>query len=126
MERMLPVLQAHDHAVLRSRGDLQGIASCLSNLGNISREQLNPQARSYYEEALDIAKRLGNRRGEALVLEAIGRIEFQKGNNIQAKTMYEQCLTVYQEMKSHEDLVSHLVSYSTVLLDLEEYQEAKL
>jgi len=69
------------------------------------------QALSYYEQALHIAREVGNRKDEGITLNSLGECYRALGNKQQALSYLEQALHIYREVGSR-------INEATVLNDL--------
>ncbi|GAB4526015.1 MAG: hypothetical protein Fur0018_11040 [Anaerolineales bacterium] len=71
----------------------------LKGMGAIYNERgQNREARLCYEQALQVARRIGDRHGEAAALGNLGNIASDLGDQIKARDFYLQALTIYREL----------------------------
>ena len=56
------------------------------------------EARSHYEQSLRLFQRIGDRQGEAQILNNLGAIHFHVGDFTPARSYYERALTIEQEI----------------------------
>lgn len=81
-------------ALARERGDIITTAGALDNLGNLATDLGDyPQARSYFEESLELQRPLGAA-GYITTLYYFGNLEMNTGNLIQARAYLEETLTI--------------------------------
>lgn len=72
---------------------------CLTYLGHLHRRLGDhEQARSCYEQALAIAREVGNRQGESANLHNLGLLAKQRGANDDARRLYEQALAIMRKL----------------------------
>ncbi len=79
----------------KEAGDLAGLVTVTYNLGGLA--QMNgdlASARGYYEEALELAQRVGRQDTEAYVSDSIGLIEIEAGRFSAAKKLFGRAQTI--------------------------------
>jgi len=84
-----------------------------------------PKAREDYTRAIELARQLGERRSETLLLGGLGHLlQTREGMPRQARTCYEKALDVARETADGDLLSQCLFNLSTVLTQLGAYAEA--
>lgn len=58
------------------------------------------QALEYHQQALDIGREIGDRLGQALVLNDMGLVYHDLTQIVEAKTCWQQALAIFTEIKS--------------------------
>ena len=84
---------------LETAGQPPGVARSLNSLGNIanSRGEL-PAARGLYEEALSIAREIGDRRSISMDLHCLGTVAHDAGDYAAAQALLEECVSVSRDI----------------------------
>ncbi len=97
-------------ALRQADNDFRGQANTLSNIGFVchaagQREKNRnragewySKALEYYQAALKIQQKLGDRAGEEIALYNIGKIYNSQGNQLKAQDYYRQALKIREEM----------------------------
>ncbi len=83
------------------------------------------QAREYFEQALQLRRRAGDRKGEAAAINHLGRIYADLGEKEQAKEYLEQALGIRREVKDRQGETTTLNNLGNVYADLGEKKRAK-
>ena len=79
--------------------DLQGLATSLSNLGNVARSQGDyEQASDLHQQELAIFQQLGDQSGIAGSLNNLGNIVTNQGEYERATDLYQESLTIYKQL----------------------------
>ena len=106
--------------------DEQLTANVLFELGNIAHLQgKNEDARGFYQQSLDINKRLGNQREQADTLYAFGNLAFSQGKYEEARDFYQQSLGLYDLIGNQHGRVGILHSLGQIAQNQGEYEEAR-
>ncbi len=79
-------------AIFQAIGALRDEATALNALGNIAEDRGDPVAQKYYEQALLLYRRLGDRDGESGVLHNLGVVAILLGQYETARTVLEEAL----------------------------------
>jgi tetratricopeptide (TPR) repeat protein len=95
----------------------------LGKVSLIKREYV--EARSRFEQALEIAEALGRRNLTAKCLDALGGIFYLIGDLVEAKRQYKKALALARELGDTHRLMSVLTNIGVTFWELEEYAEAK-
>jgi tetratricopeptide (TPR) repeat protein len=83
-------------------------AASLNNLAYISNIQGDFQSsRVYLEQALEINRKIGDRRGEGVMLQNLGVVNYDQGDLVNAEVYWEEALRIFQEIgdRQHEAMV---------------------
>ena len=80
-------------------GDLWGMAHATSRLALVSRRRGDlAAARTRYNDALDLYRRIGDRRAEARMLAGLGDVAAQEGDDAAAAAAYRESLTLRSQL----------------------------
>ncbi len=91
-------------ATLRSTASSSGVALILSALGNVAAERQDfASARACQTEALEIAKKIGNRFGQILHFTNLGRIEMKAGELDTAQELFLEALAICKDLATNRD-----------------------
>jgi tetratricopeptide (TPR) repeat protein len=106
-------------------GDRLGIASSLSQIGNIyyRRGKYN-KALENYEQALEISEELGNRSGIAVSLHKIGMIYESQDEYDKALEYYDHSLKISEELGNRSDIADLLHQMGNLHNSREEHDKA--
>jgi tetratricopeptide (TPR) repeat protein len=86
-------------AACAAADDTRGEAHCILGLGNIALDRSDHDAaRSRYEEALPLYRRVGAVRGEARCIERLGDIALARSDHDAARSRYEEALPLYRRV----------------------------
>ncbi len=98
----------------------------LKGLGALYNERgENENARTCYEQALRIARRIGDRRGEAAALGNLGNLLSDQGDHLQARELYLQALEIYRQVASWRAQSMVLNNLGALAYYLGNYAEAQ-
>ncbi|OYQ66127.1 hypothetical protein B9G53_05280 [Pseudanabaena sp. SR411] len=99
--------------------------SSLNGLGNIHNSLGQHQkAIEFYQQSLAIAKQMGNRQGEGLVLGNLGNIYDSIGQPQKAIELFQQSLAIAKQLGDREGEGTMFLSLGNVYNSLGKYQEA--
>lgn len=111
----------------RAMNDLAGEAEAVEGMARVERSLLRPASEviARYDEALALAGRLGDRKRELAVRNAIGIVHWLRGAYADAVRQYEAALRLCREMgdRVHEGLI--LNSLGATLHKLRRWDEAR-
>ena len=106
--------------------DEQLAASALEDLGQLAYLQGKyEQARSFYQQSLDIFERLANQRGRAYSLDDLGLIAYAQGKYAEAQVLCQQSLTIFEQLEDEYGQAASLFRLGTIAQDMGEYDEAR-
>ncbi len=109
-----------DQADILQRGKFLG------DLGNILRSQGKyPQAQEVYEEALKIARQLGEQHDEAVAEGNLGNLAFVQWNYPEARSRYEKSLELFHALGDPGEEAVTWFQLGTVVMAQEEWTEAE-
>lgn len=112
-EAARPVLE---QALTLAVDDKRIRADCLRELGNIANRQADyERAVPLYQQALELARELGDRRGESATLNNWASIEWELGDLPAARAHYEQALALYRQLGNRLGEAKALNNLSNVL-----------
>ena len=99
----------------RSTGNQLHIAKTLKNFGVFHRDEgQTGKALEYLNEALTITRTIGEQSWEATTLSELAKLEFDRGNLVEARKLIEQAIaaieSVRTNLKSHQLRASFLAS----------------
>ncbi len=83
------------------------------------------QAQEYFEQALRLRRRAGDRKGEGASLNHLGRVYADLGEKERAKEYLEQALHIRREVKDRQGETTTLNNLGNVYADLGEKERAK-
>lgn len=110
-----PVLE---NALALAADDKRIRADCLRELGNVANRQADyERAVPLYRQSLELARELGDRRGESATLNNWASIEWELGDLAAARTHYEQALALYRQLGNRLGEARALNNLSNVLAD---------
>jgi len=91
-------------------------ADSLRNLGNVCWYVGDYEAaRTYYEQALEICRALGNRRGESASVNNLGTVYAKLGRHAEARACYEQSMVIDREIGNRPGLSKSLSNLGSVI-----------
>jgi len=101
----------------RQIGDKAGISTTLLNLAVLLNENLGrpDDALPLLRESLQIRRDMGNTNGEALVLNNIGSVYFQKGQYSEGQTYFERALELREKAKVPNEIADTLHNLAETL-----------
>lgn len=110
-----PVLEK---ALISAQEDKRLRADCLRELGNVANRQADyDRAVPLYQQSLELARELGDRRGESATLNNWASIEWELGDLTAARAHYEQALALYRALGNRLGEARALNNLSNVLAD---------
>ncbi len=87
--------------LLRSAGNVRGLAQTLENLGVVSAmEGHSDRARSYFRQCLDLYRQVGDKMGVAGTVRFLGQLSYREGDYDSAVQLLEECLALERELGS--------------------------
>ena len=118
---------AKARAIRRESGDAAGELEALEGLGRATRRHLaEPSlAVGYQREALELAVAIGDRRAEGRLRNAIGVLEWSRGEYGAALAQYEQGLAVFRALGDEEAVGLMLNSLGATLRASGRFHEAR-
>jgi len=98
--------------------DKPGISTTLLNLAVLLNENFGrpDDALPLLRESLQIRREIGNANGEALVLNNIGSVYFQKGKYAEGQTYFERALEIREKAKVPNDIADTLHNLAETLV----------
>lgn len=105
---------------MRETGERRSEGSALGNLGHAWKDMGDiRKAIEFYEQRLEVAQELSDRRGECIALSSLGLSE--------AESMMRRAIAIDEAQwgSSHPDLAGHLLNLSQLLHEAGEVDEAK-
>jgi len=100
----------------RAAGDTRGVATSLNNLATVLRRMRRfPEARHHLDEALAIARQMGNEMLESVALLNLGNIEADSGRLQQALEYHRRSLDIEWDRNEHTELAIRLNTIADVL-----------
>jgi tetratricopeptide (TPR) repeat protein len=98
-------------------GDVLGEANCISALGDIAlRRSDQAGARSAYEEALLLYRRVGSGLGEANCIKGLGNIALRGSDQAGARSAYEEALPLYRRVGDMHGEANCILSLGKIAL----------
>ena len=113
----------------RELGNDRIIAQSLSNLGRNETAAGNySQARSLFEQSLDIWQKLGHEHKMEIILTRnfLGDLAFHQGDLEQAKVLYEECVSAFKEIRDQNFLAYSVRHLGQVACRQGEFEKAAL
>ena len=99
----------------RQLGDKRGVATALTNLGNVAFEQGDyPSARSLFDESLALNREIGDKRGISISLNNLGNAAFEQRDYISAGSLFEESLDISRELGDKLGIASTLAGLGGV------------
>src|SRR5690606_28378427 len=68
-------------------------------------QQLFDEAAAYFEESLQLAQEIGDRKGMAKTLAQLGNLAMQQDRLDDAQSYFDQCLNIYQSLSHVHEVV---------------------
>ncbi len=91
-------------------------ATCLLTLGRVAhRKSLNIQARTYYEQGLQLARSSTNHESTCLLLHSLGVFVMQQGDYHQAEVLFQEALELARQNEQMELMCEILVNLGQTL-----------
>ena len=114
------------HALWIQTNDRRGALEALQQMGRLTRQHLGKpmQALQYLQEALNLAKVMGDHTKQGELLNTMGIIEWQRAAYPNARAYYEQALQVYRELGDTARIGFILNSLGVTLERLGHHDEA--
>jgi predicted ATPase/DNA-binding SARP family transcriptional activator len=113
-------------ATLRPTASVSGIALILSTLGSVAAERQDfASARACQTEALEIAKKIGNRFGQILHFTNLGRIEMKAGDLGTAQQLFLEGLEICKDLATNRDASYIQIQLGHIAVELGEFSKAK-
>ncbi|NCT62721.1 MAG: tetratricopeptide repeat protein [Microcystis aeruginosa G13-01] len=123
-QKSLELLKPISESYSQSKQSLQ--ASTLHQLGRVAQELREwEQARSYYQQALEIYIEYGNRYEQASTLHQLGMVAQKLREWEQARSYYRQALEIYIEYGDRFSQASTLHNLGIVAQQLREWEQAR-
>jgi len=123
-QKSLELLKPISESYSQSKQSLQ--ASTLHNLGNVAAELREwEQARSYYQQALEIKIEYGNRYEQAGTLHQLGNVAAELREWEQARSYYRQSLEIKIEYGNRYEQASTLHCLGILAQQLREWEQAR-
>jgi len=95
--------------ILRRLGDQRSVASVLGNLGNLARQQGQPeQALLLYTEALTLLLQLDDQREAAITRQELGALARQQGQLEEAQQLLTESLATTRQIKDRQNVAHAL------------------
>jgi class 3 adenylate cyclase/tetratricopeptide (TPR) repeat protein len=92
-------LESEALALSRKSGNLNGVASCLTCLGEIPRSQGDyAAALRYYQEGLEVQRQAGDRWGSTITLFNLGEVAAAQKDYVTAARYHQQGLAIAEEL----------------------------
>jgi tetratricopeptide (TPR) repeat protein/class 3 adenylate cyclase len=109
-------------------GDAVGELGALEGLARVTRRHIDEPtlALEYYRHALDLARSLGDRVSEGRLHNALGIVEWSRGEYEEALAHYEQARDLFVSLDDRANLGLMLNSIAVTLRDLGRHSEARL
>ncbi|MFA5414797.1 MAG: NB-ARC domain-containing protein, partial [Methanoregula sp.] len=80
-------------------GDFQNEANCIQSLGDIHfMESDNVAARTAFQTAIPLYKKVGDVLGEANCIQSLGDIHFMESDNVAARTAFQTAIPLYKKV----------------------------
>jgi tetratricopeptide (TPR) repeat protein len=107
-------------------GQVLSESNCLKTLGDIAWTRSDhEQARSRYEEALLLYRRVGDVLGEANCIKSLGDIAFDRSDHEQARSRYEEVLPLYRRVGSVVGEANCIQSLGDIALRRSDHEQAR-
>ena len=101
--------------VRRELDDLDGIASCLNDLGVLACDLSDyARARLFLDESLDICRSLGNRYGLSFVLNNLSLVALNEGAYARVPPLLHESLGLARELGSREKIACALTGFASL------------
>src|SRR5207245_1274756 len=108
--------------------DQQRIAVVLNNLGVVAERQDDyEQARDYYNQSLELARKLHDKDGIAWTLDNLGNIAYLQGHYHEAWKLHKESLALFQELGDKQGIavcLEHMAGVAGALEEPEEVEQA--
>lgn len=113
-------------AIYRELEQPQGAAEALNLLGVIGNTGSTDTSESiqHFQEALEIFRQIGDRRGEGTCLNNLGDAGWRSGDYRSARNYFEQALEIARETNDRHSVALALLNLGLVSVRLEFYREA--
>src|SRR5262249_39325761 len=106
-------------------GDKAGIASTLTNIGNVHLFQGNyAQALEHFQKSLAMSEALGDKAGIASTLRGIGNVHYSQGNHAQALEYYQKSLAMSEALGDKAGIFRALGNIGNVYTEQGNYAQA--
>ena len=114
-------------SVWQRAGDAQGELEALEGLARVTRKHIDEPSLSleYYRDALALAESLGHRAAQGRLRNALGIVEWGRGEYEEALVHYERALEIFSELHDEFDHGLMLNSIGATLRDLGRHGEAR-
>lgn len=119
--------QVLSEALERTRGGdaTPARAKALNGLGTLTYEQGDyTTARSFYEEALNIARAFGDQQGIQNTLGNLGNVAYYQGDYAGARALYEEVLAIRRELKDEWGIGNSLYNLGNLALQQNDFEAA--
>jgi CHAT domain-containing protein len=111
-------------AIWRKLNDRKGELDTLFMIGLVNNYLDRPQAQENFNQALALARAIGDRWGEELILENLAEVLGGMGEILESLEAYEQSLAIARELKDHNGEQLSLYDIALIYLNLGEAQQA--
>lgn len=109
----------------REIDDLQGVAVCLNNMGNIYKNQGHfAKAIDYFFESLKIREEIGDTLGIASSSGNIANVYRTQGENLEALNYYLRCLSIMEDLQNKQGIAGTLNNIGLVYEELGDHDKA--
>ena len=102
----------------------RGVAVIYNNLAGLSSVYSKAQSLDYYQKALEMRTKLGDKNGQCIILHNMGLIYVDEGKTKEARYYLDKSNSMAQEMKMKDILITNLLYYSKLYYKTGNLKEA--
>ena len=84
------------------------------------------QARTFFEQCLEMFQTMGDVRHTAVTLDSLAALAYERGHLEGARGLYQESLSRFRELGGEADIAASLNNLATVVSKQEEYDEARV